>query len=81
MKLGDLEFRAEDFTAAATLAEDYGEQAGTDFLNRLLHERLEKALIVYGRLEPIDGLYTAWDNMKMSKDTHTARLVCVEEIE
>lgn len=55
--------------------------------NRLLRERLEKAPVVYGHVSEIHkGSYTMWateigERTELGHtDTHTARLVCVEEI-
>lgn len=47
--------------------------------NRILREKLEKAWTYYGNKLAIEGL-DCWHTTKEPGDTHSARLVCIEEI-
>jgi hypothetical protein len=88
MKLGDLEFKAEDFLSVdgnnLTLTELLGRIA--THANRLLRERLEKTPKWYGTSSQRapDGTLerpVMWTtDARPGFDTHTARLVCIEEI-
>lgn len=88
MNLGDLEFKAEDaeLKKAYSVSGTTGLQTEIEFIsiekaNALLRERLEKALKVYGWPDNSKDMYYAnWGTLSSPKDTHTARLVCIEEL-
>lgn len=49
--------------------------------NRLLKERLEKAPEIFGWPDNAKDMYYAnWGSLNSPKDTHRARLVCIEEV-
>jgi hypothetical protein len=73
MKLGSLEFKADDFLGYPI----EGKQKLADIVNSILAERLEKSPPLFSLGE--DRLF--WSSKKYDYDTHTARLVCVEELE
>jgi hypothetical protein len=83
LSLGDLEFSPEVVFRIIYQAEVLpGMRDSADAIaagvNRELRERLEKAKQVYGFLHT-DG-YMLIDSHKGGSETHTARLVCIEEI-
>lgn len=79
MKLGPLEFTAEDF-------QEYFKDAAVDPIlclgmamraNKLLSERLEKAHQVFGIKDPCE-LLMVFCAQPREGDSHVARLVCIE---
>lgn len=74
MNLGELEFKAEDFSGIS-----YGDQNFADRANGLLRERLEKAQKVYTHELKYALVFWA-ERVPNQYDTHTARLVCIEEM-
>ena len=79
MTLTDLEFKAEDFERLETL--EYWWKEIADEVNRLLRERLEKAPKVWGKEDRDFGLMVYFDDEDgPDEPTHTASLICVEEI-
>lgn len=79
MNLKDLEFKAEDFYC---IVEERDDCAGVIpqvayRANQLLLERLEKAPQVFGDNK---GLWGPYEKEREAFDTHTARLVCIDEI-
>lgn len=79
MELKELEFKTEDFDNAPILG-DYDADDMTEYFNRILREKLEKAPEVFASKY---GLQT-WIKFKSGsdkfRDTHRARLVCIEEL-
>lgn len=74
MKLGALKFKAEDFHYVDwTKPQSLAERA-----NQILAERLEKAHQVFGIKDPCE-LLMVFCAQPREGDTHTARLVCIEE--
>jgi hypothetical protein len=87
LQLGELAFTAEEIKAAygsagwrmANGEKNYEETLCTE-LNRILAEKLGRATAVYGR-EALGGMVNfMWTSEKFTRDTHTARLVCLEKI-
>lgn len=79
MNLGELEFKAEDFPECDQVDTD-GDLSRSCAIraNERLRERLEKAKEVTGYMHS-DG-YFILDSSPQNGDTHSARLVCIEEV-
>jgi hypothetical protein len=78
MKLGSLEFTAEDFEHCDLSDESHAAQA-----NAILLAKLEKAPEAFGKLTNIGDDAThpeEWDFCFRFTDTHRARLVMIEPI-
>jgi hypothetical protein len=82
--LANLLFGAEDFRELLTrLCAHPPHQADTiaEVANRLLRERLEKAPVVYGIMNPFEpNRAVCFGVPKRGEDTHKARLVCIEPL-
>lgn len=76
MNLGDLEFKPKDFSA---LEDDHNEPEIIEIANRILREKLAKALSVWTETDT-EGDRGDWKEERMPWHTHRARLVCIEEI-
>lgn len=84
MKLGDLKFRAEDFDSVCgrrveKVTAYYLAKFISDEANRILREKIEKAGTINGWIKA-DGNFEWYEYFNQTKRTHTARLVCIEEI-
>src|ERR1700675_668234 len=84
IKLGDWEFKAEDFVRIC-FSEDYARQSA-ETANRILREKLKKAPLIYleragtwgGAPEDVDLYNGTWSRTSRTKET--ARLVCIAPI-
>lgn len=83
MNLNELEFKPGDFEPACGYHNEAADHAAR-IANRLLRERLGKAPKVHAKETMVPGAFNQWHSGRIfharGRDTHRARLVCVEEI-
>jgi hypothetical protein len=78
MNLGELEFKPEDFELCkGELTEERMIQRAAQLANNFLREKLAKAPEVQSNWSV--GKYH-WCEINRVRDTHRARLVCIEEV-
>lgn len=85
MNLGTLEFTADDFKGALPILNPIGRERIADFVNALLLDRLRTAPEVFSDLyacpfRKCGHLHGDWHECDEEAASHTARLVCIEEI-
>ncbi len=85
IQLGELAFTAEDFSSVKMPMSNGRMKADcvllTDAIkvaNRILAEKIGRATEVSGLAEMINP---AWTPRRHKRDTHTARLICIESLE